>query len=160
MSTHNYTQYGLEPLFEVELEDGVAPIQFDVVLKAEDGRIVLRYEQPGVKDNAYIAIRRNSIVEITLIGDQLFFSKDYDAITTKEPLASFYGGLTYDDYDRKLDRYKKVRFQARYNQGGKYGTRHRFNINVDLLQNPGAAAPEWIALSIDPDIKNPPPKDD
>ncbi|MBO9525321.1 MAG: hypothetical protein J7517_04215, partial [Sphingobium yanoikuyae] len=66
----------------------------------------------------------------------------------------------YDGYDEKLDRYKIARFRARFNKGGKYGTRHAFNINIDLLQNPSATEPKWIPLSIDPDIKNPPPKED
>lgn len=159
MSTLDYTQYGLDPLFTVELEEGVEPIQFNVVLGVEGGKIALRYQQPGT-DHSYIAITQNSIVTINLVGDQLFFSKEYDAITTKEPLASFYGGLTYDDYVQEHDRYKTVSFQARYNQGGKYGTRHGFNINIDLFQEDLAGAERWIGLSIDPDIKNPPPKDD
>lgn len=159
MSTQDYTQYGLEPLFTVGLEDGVLPIVFRVVLEGKKGKVVLRYEQVGT-DQDYITITENSLVEIQLVGDQLFFSKQYDAITTKEPLASYYGGLTYDDYDVDLDRYKTVQFQARYNQGGKYGTCHGFNINIDLLQNPKGKKPHWIGLSIDPDIKNPPPKDD
>ena len=63
MSTLNYTQYGLAPLIEVELEDGVAPLQFNVALKGEEGWVSLRYEQPGVTDHDYIAITENSIVE-------------------------------------------------------------------------------------------------
>ena len=73
MSTLNYTQYGLAPLIEVELEDGVAPLQFNVALKGEEGWVSLRYEQPGVTDHDYIAITENSIVEINLIGDQLVY---------------------------------------------------------------------------------------
>lgn len=51
MSTLNYTQYGLAPLIEVELEDGVAPLQFNVALRGEKGWVSLRYEQPGVTDH-------------------------------------------------------------------------------------------------------------
>lgn len=159
MSTLNYMQYGLAPLFPLELGDEM-PIRFNVIFEAQDGKIALRYEQPDAPGRSYIAITCNSVVEITLIGDQVYFSHDLDAITTKEALSSYYGGLEYDGYDEALNRYKVVRFRARYNEGGKYGTRHRFNINVDLLQSASGEEPRWISLSIDPDIKNPPPKDD
>ncbi|WP_298397032.1 nucleotide synthetase [Sphingobium sp.] len=158
MSTQHYTQYGLEPLLDLDIEGGAEPIRFNVILEAKNDRIILRYDLPGSPGQDYIAVEQNSMIEIALIGDQLFFSKDYDAITTKEPLSSFYGGLTYEDYDSALDRYKRVTFKARYNAGGKFGTNHPFNINVDLLQNSEAEVPKWIGLSIDPDIKNPPPK--
>ena len=68
MSTLNYTQYGLAPLIEVELEDGVAPLQFNVALKGEEGWVSLRYEQPGVTDHDYIAITENSIVKLFMAG--------------------------------------------------------------------------------------------
>jgi hypothetical protein len=158
MSTLNYTQYGLAPLAPIELPNA-DPIRFNVILKAENDRIVLRYEQPAAPCRTYIAITEDSVVEIALVGDQLCFSKDREGITTKESLASFYGGVEYDGYDATLDRYKILRFHARYNRGGKYGTRHGFNINVDLLQETEAGEVQWIALSIDPDIKNPPPRD-
>ncbi|MPS68402.1 nucleotide synthetase [Novosphingobium aerophilum] len=157
MSTLNYMQYGLANQLDLELT-GEEPIVFNVILKAEEGRIVLEYDQPAAPGQDYIAITCDSVVDITLVGDQLWFSKEFDAITTKEPLSSFYGGLEYSAYDEKLDRYKAVRFNARFNQGGKYGTRHRFNINVDLLQDVNACEPRWIGLTIDPDIKNPPPQ--
>jgi hypothetical protein len=159
MSTLNYKQYALAPLPPLDI-GGEKPIRFNVILEAEDGKIVLRYEQPDAPGRTYIAIRQDTVVEIALQGDQLYFSQELDAITTKEVLTSYYGGLEYDDYDEKFDRYKVVRFRARYNRGGKYGTRHAFNINVDLLQLSADAKPQWIALSIDPDIKNPPPRDD
>lgn len=155
MSTLNYVQHGLAtlPPVEAELEDA---IRFDVTLKAERGKVLLRYEQAGAGCD-YIAITRDCMVEIVLNGDQLYFSQALDAITTKEPLSSYYGGLEYDGYDPKVDRYKIVRFRARYNQGGKYGTRHGFNINVDLQQGSGRGRWHWIAITIDPEIKNPPP---
>ncbi len=163
MSTINYMQYGLAPLepigFELA-EPEAKPILFNVIFAAEDGRVVLRYDLPGTPGRDYIAIRRDSVVEIALIGDQLYFSRTRDAITTKEALSSYYGGLEYDGYDEKVDRYQVVRFRARFNRGGQYGTCHGFNINVDLLQPDADGTPHWIALSIDPDIKNPPPKDD
>jgi hypothetical protein len=158
LSTQHYTQYGLEPLLHLDLEEDAEPIRFNVILESKNDRTILRYELPDSPGQDYISVIQNSMIEIKLIGDQIFFSKEYDAITTKEPLSSFYGGLIYDDYHQALDRYKKVLFKARYNVGGKLGTRHPFNINVDLLQSDETGAVKWIGLSIDPDIKNPPPK--
>lgn len=141
---------------------GVTPaetVRFNVFFGVEDGRVALRYEQGKSGGQDYIAINRDSLVEIVLQGEQLYLSKDMDAVTTKDELAAFYGGLEYDGYDEKLDRYRIVRFTARYNRGGRYDTTHGFNINVDLLQDAGAGSgPRWIAMTIDPDIKNPPPK--
>lgn len=133
-------------------------VRFNVFFGVEDGQVALRFEQEKGRNQDYISIARDSMVEITLQSDQLFFSKMMHGITTKEDLSTFYGGLEYDGYDEKLDRYKIVRFTARYNRNGKYDTSHAFNLNVDFLQsyceNKGA---KWIPLTIDPDIKNPPP---
>lgn len=130
-------------------------VVFRVSLGVVDGQIHLEMRQDGAKEQEFIAIEADSEVVIELRGDQLFFSKDYDAITTKGDFSAYYGGLAYDDYDCKTDRYRRVSFLARANARGKRGTRHPFNINVDLYQ-PGGK-PEWIPISIDPDIKNPPP---
>lgn len=156
MSTLNYTQYGLSPDFDLGLEDDATVIPFRVTLEVVDKAISLRYEVVGEEKLHYIPITCDSKVEIELVGDQLFFSKAWDAITTKQALSSYYGGLEYDKYDKELDRYKVVRFQARFNRGGKLGTRHPFNINVDLLQGM-RCDPRWVGLTIDPDIRNPPP---
>ena len=158
MSTLNYTQYGLAPLLDLGLDEAAEPLVFTVTLGVKDGQIVLDYAQK-TSGKDYIAITCNSFVEIVLEGDQLYFSKEFDAITTKETLSSYYGSVSYGAYDPKLDRYKTVRFAARYNEGGKVGTIHRFNINVDLLQTGTDGEPRWIGLTIDPDIKNPPPVD-
>lgn len=140
---------------------GVKPtarVRFHVTLAAEDRRIALRLEQEGGKEpQDYIAIEEDTLVEIVLHGDQLFFSHALDAITTKEELSFFYGGIEHDGYDKKLGRYRVVRFVARFNRGGKLGTVHPFNINVDFLQGIDRRGPKWIGLTIDPDIKNPPP---
>lgn len=132
-------------------------VVFTIALGIVGKQISLLMQQEGASGQDYIAIKENSLVEIVLRGDQLFFSKAHDAITTKGPdLTSFYGDLEYDQYDEKLDRYKVVRFHARFNKGGKRDTNHSFNVNVDLLQQ-GGDSPKWIGLTIDPDIKNPPP---
>ncbi|WP_395391019.1 nucleotide synthetase [Novosphingobium sp. BL-8A] len=162
MSTMNYTEFGLAPWieFEVKGEDfrAEAPIQFDVRLETDQDLVVLSYNGP--KDRDYISIDCNSTVQITLHGEQLWFSKQYDGITTKEPLSSFYGSIEYVDetYCPKKERYKALRFKARFNKGGQYNTCHRFNINIDFLQNPDESELKWIGLTIDPDIKNPPPQ--
>lgn len=157
MSQEGYVQKKLAALAPPQVEFR-GKVGFTISLKCDGGRIALTMAQDGAKGQDFIAINEDCVVEIKLDGDQLFFSKAMDAITTKQELTSFYGGLVYADYDRKLDRYKTVRFHARFNSGGKYGTIHAFNVNVDFLQGTDASgAPKWVALTIDPDIKNPPP---
>jgi len=153
-----YVQRQLNPLMPPDVETGACePVRFVIALTARNGRVSLDYEELG-SGNDYIAIRQDCIVEIELKGEQLFFSKDLDAITTKEELSSFYGGIVYDGYDKELDRYRIVRFAARYNRKGKLGTIHGFNVNVDFLQHfDRRSGPKWVAMTIDPDIKNPPP---
>lgn len=163
MSTVNYTEFGLAPWIEFQgtKEDfrDEAPIYFDVYLETHRDHVVLRYDVRGTEDD-YISINCNSTVQITLCSKQLWFSKEYEGITTKEPLSSFYGSVEYveDSYDKCKDRYQALRFKARFNQGGKFNTCHRFNINVDLLQYHHDDSERWIGLTIDPDIKNPPPQ--
>ena len=38
-----------------------------------------------------------------------------------------------------------VRFVARFNKGGKFGTTHAFNVNIDLLQK-SRKGPRWIGM--------------
>lgn len=135
-------------------------IVYTIALGTDGKQITLVMRQDGEPDQDYIAIREDALVEIVLLGDQLYFSKAYDGITMKGPdLETFYGQLEYGQYDKALDRYRSVSFVARFNCGGKFGTTHGFNVNVDLLQQ-GCDGPRWIGLSIDPDIKNPPPNRD
>lgn len=130
-------------------------VVFEVSLGVTNGRIHLEMRQKGKKDQEFIAIEADCEVVVELKGEQIFLSREYDAITMKGDFTSYYGGLVYDDYDREMDRYRRVSFRARFNKDGNCGTSHPFNINVDLHQ-PGSK-PEWIPISIDPDIKNPPP---
>jgi hypothetical protein len=130
-------------------------VTFTVTLGITNGLISL--DLKGQDGDEYIAIKEDSIVEIVLAGDQLFFSKAHDAVTMKGPdLEHYYGQLSYGRYVKELDRYKSVSFHARFNKGGKLDTTHGFNVNVDLYQ-PGGECSPFIGLSIDPDIKNPPP---
>ncbi|QVM83724.1 nucleotide synthetase [Novosphingobium decolorationis] len=158
MSTINYTQFGLSPRFDLGLDEvNACSVVYEVSLSVVDGQIVLTHVDAKTGQD-YIAVTENCYITVTLLGDQLYLSKAYDAITTKEELSSYYGGLVYEDYNEKLDRYKTVRFQALFNDGGKYGTVHPFNINVDLLQKAADGTVSWTGLSIDPDIQNPPPR--
>ncbi len=156
MSTVNYTEYGLAPWIDFEGVDSTWAAKDEVVFTVkftgtECGKISLEYSQD------YIPIKRDTNVCIKLEGDQIWFSKEFEGITMKESLASFYGSLEYFDYDTTTERYKTVRFKARANKGGKYNTCHRFNINIDLHQKAADHTDRWIGLTIDPDIKNPPP---
>jgi len=129
---------------------------FTIALGTDENGVTLIMQQDGKSGQDYIAIEEDTMVEIVLRGEQLFFSKAYDAITMKESdLEFFYGAIEYGQYDCDADRYKSISFVARYNRGGKRGATHGFNVNVDLWQPNGK--PQWIGLTIDPDIKNPPP---
>lgn len=130
-------------------------VVFRVSLDVVNGSIQLQMRQEGCKEQDFIAIEEDSEVVIELHGKQLFFSREFDAITTKGDFSSYYGGLAYDEYDSERDRYRRVSFVARANPRGKRGTRHPFNLNIDLYQPD--SEPEWVPISIDPDIKNPPP---
>jgi len=157
-STFPLAQFPLGRKSPLPADQVRARVVFTIALGSDGKQISLIMQQEGESGQDYISIKEDSLVEVVLRGDQIFFSKGHDAITTKGPdLTFFYGALEYDQYDEKLDRYKVVRFVARFNKGGKYGTTHGFNVNVDLLQH-GDSSPSWIGLSIDPDIKNPPPK--
>lgn len=157
MSQYPLVQFPLGRKSPVPAADARCKIVFTIALGTDGKQISLLMQQEGTSGQSHIAIKEDSLVEIVLRGDQLFFSKEHDAITTKGPdLAWFYGNLEYDQYDEKLDRYKAARFVARFNKGGKFDTTHGFNINIDLLQQ-GGDCPRWIGLTIDPDIKNPPP---
>jgi len=156
-----YVQRQLNPLAPPDIQTGSCDtVRFVISLAAARGKVSLDFEQVGSDGKDYIAITQDCMVEIVLEGGQLYFSKDLDAITTKEELSSFYGGIVYDGYNKDLDRYSIVRFSARYNRDGKLGTVHGFNVNVDFLQHLGRRAHKWIAITIDPDIKNPPPDKD
>ncbi|TIX49709.1 hypothetical protein E5222_12915 [Alteraurantiacibacter aquimixticola] len=129
----------------------------NVTLCVADGRIALKLvpEPCRVEGQDYVAIEGNSAVVIKLIGEQVFFSKQYDAITMKGDFARYYGDLAYSELDEETGRYKCVTFRARFDKEGKTDSSHPFNINVDLYL-PGSK-PEWVPITIDPDIKNPPP---
>ncbi|SDC05812.1 hypothetical protein SAMN05444678_101245 [Sphingomonas sp. YR710] len=160
MMTHRkMAQYPLSLAAPTGVEPRNAIVNFSVTLTA-DGRDIILVMEDMETGKDYIAIKEHSDVKIVLRGDQIFFSKEHDGITMKDDdLGHLYGGLEYGDYDKELDRYRSVKFVACFNKGGKVGTKHPFNINVDLLQG-GSKAPRWIGLTIDPDITNPPPPRD
>ncbi len=124
----------------------------------------------GRKADAY-----GAKVTIKLAGSKFWrFSNQYDAITTKEELSDLYGKLTYerddaiclDPNDDPLDPkaeiigYRQISFIVKENKGGRDGTTHEFNINLDLLQTSPNESDrlkwQWLPITIDPEIKNPP----
>ena len=109
-------------------------VVFEVALSAEGGSVQLIMRQRDRDDQEYIAIDEDCEVVILLRGDQLYLSKEFDVITMKNDFKFFYGGGAYGEYDPKTGRYRSFAFHARYNKGGKVGTTHGFNINVDLWQ--------------------------
>ncbi len=163
MASINYLQYGLSPRLDSGLTSALRtsddmPIVYVVKLVAKDGKVALTMLNAATDKNE-IVISQNCYIHIVLQGGQLFFSNEYAAITTKEELSSYYGDLTYEteSYDKTYGRYTAVKFAALVNSGGRAGTIHPFNINVDLLQEDEKGNQTWIGLSIDPDIINPPP---
>src|SRR5262245_12502786 len=128
------------------LDDCGDKVIFTIELGTHGNNVSLVMKQQGAKkdEEHFIAIEKDTRVEIVLLGDQLFFSKNYDAITMKGPdLDFFYGQLEYGDYVKEHDRYRSVHFTARYNKGGRYDTTHGFNVNVDLLHWDDRKIPNW-----------------
>lgn len=152
------THFPLNPLATVGHEVKNV-ILFDVGLSADNGEVLLSLQQQGLKIPDLVAIDKDAIVEIRLAGRQLFFSKHFDAVTFKTDQRAHYGAIEYLEYDEKLDRYRRARFTARFNRGGKLDTRHGFNINLDLLQRgKDETNVRWVPLTVDPDITNPAPR--
>ena len=58
-------------------------IVYAISLEPRGNDVQLLMEQEGTKGQDLIAIKEDATVKIVLRGDQLFFSKGYDAITTE-----------------------------------------------------------------------------
>jgi hypothetical protein len=91
-----------------------------------------------------------------------FWSVEFDAITTKAKHDRFYGDILYERdgaFEERIDgkgwRTKKICFYALHNKNGPLGTRHSFSMNIDLILTDALHLP----ITLDPDIKNPPPGD-
>ena len=89
---------------------------------------------------------------------------EYAAITTKRDFTAFYKDLKYSsdgkyfrfyDEENKYYKYRHISFLAVRNMsGGPKGVDHPFNFTINLVNSDGTVLP----ISIDPDIRNPPPE--
>lgn len=155
-------------------------IVFDSALQGVQGRAVTQNSRRGGENPvANVSINKDCIVTIILNdcdddSNQKWwrFSDKYDAITTKEELRDFYGDLRYlpekaihidaNDPESPIIGYRKISFSVKHNKHGRQGSSHGFSINVDLLQTVPKSGDdrsnwEWLPITIDPEIKNPPP---
>ncbi|NMW32965.1 hypothetical protein HKD42_12920 [Altererythrobacter sp. RZ02] len=169
-----------------ETPEHSATIKLDFEAEASPGRIIFTSglttgpEKPVTllaKNNGKVAsinVRKNCVINLVLDhidcdGNEKWwrFSNQYDAITTKEELRDFYGKLkylpdeaiTHPDNDDIILGYRKVSFVIKHNRDGRMGSSHGFSINIDLLQSDPDSNPddwEWLPITIDPEIKNPP----
>lgn len=156
-------------------------VVFNSALEDVQGEAVTQNTRAG-GENPVANVSINEDCTITVIlnsgateSDQKWwrFSDRYDAITTKEELRDFYGDLQYhddnairllNDCSSPIIGYRKISFKVKHNKHGRHGSSHGFSINVDLLQtdptdpkNEDRSAWEWLPITIDPEIKNPPP---
>jgi hypothetical protein len=90
------------------------------------------------------------------------WSTKLQAITTKKRYEDFYGKLLYKrgaiyrprPDDETWETYS-IQFLAGLN-GNLFDAVHGFSLNIDLQQPDG----KWLPITLDPDIKNPPPDPD
>lgn len=93
-----------------------------------------------------------------------YWSNIYSAITTKDQLQDLYFDLQYSDnghdfvfYDSadKTKKYRYIRFLAYKNIGAErgHGNLHAFSLNINLIMR----GERYLAITLDPDIRNPPP---
>ena len=151
-----------DPKIDAEIELSVSKdnkiVSFIMRQISGNEKIIYRSQVDGKK---YISIRNNSKIAF-ILSDQIAWrwSDEFDAITTKEPREQFYGYLEYSEnaaysvmvgIERKG--FRRVSFYAKSDKNGIKGTVHGFSLNVDLQQADGS----WLPITIDPDIKNPPP---
>ena len=91
-----------------------------------------------------------------------YWSRDFDAVTTKKDNKRYYGQIEYQLQDGSWTEWdgnapkpwnsKKIRFLASKNEDGGE-TVHQFSLNIDLILTGGRRLP----ISLDPDIQNPKP---
>lgn len=148
------------------------------------GDVVTQTTAGAGQGPANVSINSDCIVKIVLKNitdkaDQKWwrFSDQFDAVTTKEELRDFYGDLRYlpdnairlieGDDDSEIIGYRAISFKVKHNKYGRQGSSHGFSINVDLLQtdptdpkNTVRSEWQWLPITIDPEIKNPPPGTD
>lgn len=101
--------------------------------------------------------RRDTLVEVETVGDDLSWSLTEDAVTTLENHSDLYGELLYwngsswlkrEDFDKPSCR--RIRFRAKLNEDAAKAA-HKFSYHVLLRNEEG----QLVEYEIDPDIKNP-----
>ncbi|HYE26774.1 MAG TPA: nucleotide synthetase [Allosphingosinicella sp.] len=143
-------------------------------LSPETGRgLVFKYAKMTTDPyNLSLSVDEPTIIELTLdtVNDANWrWSEKLEAITTKFDYSILYGEIEYKQNDGSFKTTKQagyncmvIRFKARPNKYG--GTtanpllhhpdkNHGFSLNIDILQPDGSILP----ITLDPDIKNPPP---
>ena len=126
-----------------------------------------------IEGRYFINIRNDSMITFLLSKKTMWrWSDSGDGITTKEPLSDLYGYIRYgqesethifEDKEIIVDcepqrsllfsGYRAMSFLAKLDRFGVPGRNHGFNLNVELKQPKGG----WLPVTIDPDMKNPPP---
>ena len=121
----------------------------------------------------FLNIENDSLITFLLCKKTMWrWSDSSDGITTKEPLSDFYGYIRYskesdthifEEKDVCIDGktetsshfsgYRAMSFLAKLDRFGVPGRNHGFNLNVEFKQAKGG----WLPVTIDPDMKNPPP---
>jgi hypothetical protein len=92
-----------------------------------------------------------------------YWSRDFDAVTTKKDNKRYYGKIEYQLQDQSWVEWdgngpkpwqsKRIRFLASKNEDG-VDPIHEFSLNIDLILTGGRRLP----ISLDPDIENPKPQ--
>ncbi len=134
----------------------IKPKLFDGILTFEPKFRLIELASGTNYSDDLMNIYGDSIVTIRLHKSIKWrWSKRNDAVTTKGELSYFYGNLKYARSSNALsESYDIATFEARYDRSGQEDTKHGISLNVELLQADG----QWLEITIDPDIPNPPPK--
>ncbi|HEX8468840.1 MAG TPA: nucleotide synthetase [Allosphingosinicella sp.] len=120
-------------------------------------------QDDGQEDDLSITvIEADCTIIISLDGSKSWsWSTTLDAITTKEDYTLLYGELMYKMPDGSFKkrrsgdktRYTTIKFVSRLNADIVDHGEHGFSLNIDLIQ----ANAKILPITLDPDIKNPPP---
>ena len=126
-----------------------------------------------IEGSEFLIIMQDAKISFILTGNTMWrWSDCCDGITTKEPLADYYGGIEYSEdpethiFENEnvvcggkteskslFSGYSVMSFYAKFDKSGVPGRNHGYNLNIELKQPSG----KWLPITIDPDMKNPPP---
>lgn len=168
-------------VLDFDCTKGNGRVIFTSELENAAGDVVTQTTAGAAQGPANVSINSDCVVKIVLksgtdAASQKWwrFSDQFDGVTTKEELRDFYGDLRYipdnpirlkdGDDDSDIIGYRAISFKVKHNKHGRKGSSHGFSINVDLLQtdptkpeNKDRSKWQWLPITIDPEIKNPPP---